>query len=77
MYLLVDLSLLCIVMDYCNGGDLADAIRNQKKKGKFFREMQVLDWFIQATLAVKHLHDRKILHRDIKPSVSYFRLVLT
>lgn len=27
---------------------------------------QIIDWFIQTALAVKHIHDRKILHRDLK-----------
>jgi serine/threonine protein kinase len=25
-----------------------------------------LDWFVQMALAIKHIHDRKILHRDLK-----------
>ncbi len=25
-----------------------------------------MDWFTQICLAMKHVHDRKIIHRDIK-----------
>ncbi|CAF4426268.1 unnamed protein product, partial [Rotaria magnacalcarata] len=31
-----------------------------------FNEELILDWFVQITLALKHVHDRKVLHRDIK-----------
>ncbi|XP_048186315.1 serine/threonine-protein kinase Nek1 isoform X1 [Perognathus longimembris pacificus] len=55
---------LYIVMDYCEGGDLFKRINAQK--GFFFQEDQILDWFVQICLALKHVHDRKILHRDIK-----------
>ncbi|XP_059782719.1 serine/threonine-protein kinase Nek1 isoform X2 [Balaenoptera ricei] len=55
---------LYIVMDYCEGGDLFKRINAQK--GILFQEDQILDWFVQICLALKHVHDRKILHRDIK-----------
>ncbi|XP_034386897.1 serine/threonine-protein kinase Nek1 isoform X13 [Cyclopterus lumpus] len=55
---------LYIVMDYCEGGDLFKKINSQK--GALFSEEKILDWFVQISLALKHVHDRKILHRDIK-----------
>ncbi|KAL0225071.1 hypothetical protein RCL1_002983 [Eukaryota sp. TZLM3-RCL] len=55
---------LCIVMDYCEKGDLYTLI--QQRRGLHFKEDQIWDWFIQLCLAIKHVHDRKILHRDIK-----------
>ncbi|XP_053286153.1 serine/threonine-protein kinase Nek1 isoform X1 [Pleuronectes platessa] len=55
---------LFIVMDYCEGGDLFKKINSQK--GVLFSEDQIMDWFVQICLALKHVHDRKILHRDIK-----------
>ena len=57
-------SILNIVMDYADGGDLSQKIKSQK--GKLFPENQIIDWFTQVCLAIKHIHDRKILHRDIK-----------
>ncbi|CAF0738261.1 unnamed protein product [Didymodactylos carnosus] len=59
-----DLSSLYIVMDYCDGGDLHSQV--QAQRGVLFNEDQILDWFVQITLALKHVHDRKVLHRDIK-----------
>lgn len=55
---------LCIVMDYADGGDLAKRVKEQR--GQYFSEGQILDWFTQICLALKHVHDRKILHRDLK-----------
>jgi len=55
---------LCIVMDYAEGGDLQHKIRQAHHN--HFPESQILDWFTQICLGLKHVHDRKILHRDIK-----------
>jgi NIMA (never in mitosis gene a)-related kinase len=53
-------------MEYAECGDLSKAITVRKNSKKFFEESQILDWFTQICLAMKHVHDRKILHRDIK-----------
>lgn len=55
---------LYIVMNFCAGGDLYARIN--ERRGVPFQEEQILDWFVQLCLAIKHIHDRKILHRDIK-----------
>ncbi|XP_067889513.1 serine/threonine-protein kinase Nek5-like isoform X2 [Heterodontus francisci] len=55
---------LYIVMEYCDSGDLMRRVNMQH--GVCFAEEQVLDWFVQICLGLKHIHDRKILHRDIK-----------
>ncbi|CAB1108472.1 unnamed protein product [Ectocarpus sp. CCAP 1310/34] len=55
---------LCIVMDYADGGDLSSCL--SRRNGRLIDEEIVLDWFVQTTLALKHIHDRKILHRDLK-----------
>lgn len=60
---------LFIVMDFCDGGDLHSRI--QAQRGILFNEEQILDWFVQITLALKHVHDRKVLHRDIKSQVNH------
>ncbi|KAM9709941.1 serine/threonine-protein kinase Nek5 [Menidia menidia] len=55
---------LYIVMEYCDGGDLMKKIHMQR--GLPFSEEKIVDWFVQICLGLKHIHDRKILHRDIK-----------
>ena len=52
-----------ILMEYADGGDLSQQIKEAKEH---FPEKQVLKWFVQLCLALKHCHDRKILHRDLK-----------
>lgn len=64
----VENGILVIVMDYAENGDLCRAIQRQRKLGRHFSEQQLVRWFTQALLAIKHLHDRHILHRDIKSS---------
>merc|ERR1719428_40230 len=54
---------LCIVMDYAEGGDLYTRIVKTRKAGQSFGEPQVLRWFTQAALALKHMHEKHILHR--------------
>ncbi|NXL63567.1 NEK5 kinase, partial [Chordeiles acutipennis] len=55
---------LYIVMEYCDGGDLMKRINMQH--GVLFDEDQILNWFVQISLGLKHIHDKKILHRDAK-----------
>nr|XP_014119364.1 serine/threonine-protein kinase Nek3 isoform X2 [Zonotrichia albicollis] len=55
---------LYIVMEYCDDGDLMQKIKHQG--GNLFPEDMILHWFVQMCLAVKHIHDKRVLHRDIK-----------
>jgi len=59
-------AMLNIVMDFADGGDLQRKIKEYQKEGRSFNEDTILDWFTQLCLAIKHIHDRKILHRDLK-----------
>ena len=57
---------LNIVMVYCDGGDIYTKIKATQNKGKNFPEVQIVDWLAQMSLALLYLHERKILHRDMK-----------
>ncbi|XP_068863551.1 serine/threonine-protein kinase Nek11 isoform X3 [Aphelocoma coerulescens] len=56
----------CIITEYCEGGDLDFKIQEYKDSGKMFTQSQVIDWFIQLLLGVDYMHERRILHRDLK-----------
>lgn len=58
---------LNVVMEYADGGDLKEQISKRKQANSPFTEDEVLNFFTQICLALKHCHDRKILHRDLKP----------
>ncbi|KAG7494998.1 serine serine/threonine-protein kinase Nek4 [Solea senegalensis] len=55
---------LYIVMGFCEGGDLYHKLKQQK--GELLPEKQVVEWFVQIAMALQYLHERNILHRDLK-----------
>jgi NIMA (never in mitosis gene a)-related kinase 11 len=57
---------LCIVTEYCEGGDLDQRLKQLKNKGHRLDEDQVIAWFIQILLAVQYMHKSRVLHRDLK-----------
>ena len=53
-------------MEYCDGGDLQSKINNAKKTSKFTKETYIWSIFYQMVLGLQALHEKKIIHRDIK-----------
>ena len=62
----VEGSKLYIVMEHADGGDLSGSIQRQKQTGEGWPEDEVMRIFVQICLALKHVHDANILHRDLK-----------
>jgi tRNA A-37 threonylcarbamoyl transferase component Bud32 len=65
-------TLIFISMEYADGGDLNQRIKERKKtvpEGQTpepFDPKLVMFWFLQIAMALKYLHDKHILHRDLK-----------
>lgn len=57
---------LSIVMGYCELGDLYTHLKNQSKLAEYLSETKIVEWFVQITMALQYLHNRQILHRDLK-----------
>merc|ERR1719420_487827 len=53
-------------MDYADGGDLHQRVTRTRKSMKVFSEDKIIRWFTEATLALKYMHDKHVLHRDLK-----------
>jgi len=54
-------------MGYCEGGDLSSRLKGHGQS--LLPESQVVEWFVQIALALQYLHERNILHRDLKASI--------
>lgn len=57
---------LNIVMEYCDGGDLGIYLKEQMKNTKYLPEEKIWKIFIQICLGLNYIHNKKILHRDLK-----------
>ena len=57
---------LNIVMEYADDGDLQTKIRKMRQEGGFFKESLIWEYALQMIKGLKALHDKKIMHRDLK-----------
>jgi len=57
-----------MVMDYVEGGTLADYIRATSRKGLFPPAAEIVYLFTSISLALDYAHQRGMIHRDIKPA---------
>jgi eukaryotic-like serine/threonine-protein kinase len=57
-----------MVMDYVEGGTLADYIRSTSRKGLFPPAADVVYLFTAISLALDYAHQKGMIHRDIKPA---------
>lgn len=64
----LDTNKLCIVMEYCDSGDLDHIIKRRGAIKSFLPEEDIWSYFMQITLGLYALHSLHILHRDLKPA---------
>ena len=57
---------LWIAMEYCAGGDLDEYLIAKRKLSVFLTEAEALGIFAQVALALSYIHEKHILHRDLK-----------
>ncbi|XP_030639021.1 serine/threonine-protein kinase Nek11 [Chanos chanos] len=56
----------CIITEYCEDRDLDCKLEELRVAGQSLSEKQVTEWLIQLLLGVHYMHQRRILHRDLK-----------
>nr|XP_046262549.1 serine/threonine-protein kinase PAK 2-like [Scatophagus argus] len=52
-----------VVMNYCEGGSLAAKIR----EGQPNHESQVLSWIVEICVALKTIHEKGLIHKNLTP----------
>eukprot|EP00039_Didymoeca_costata_P031094 m.33083 g.33083 ORF g.33083 m.33083 type:complete len:701 (+) comp8486_c0_seq2:328-2430(+) len=61
-----DRQFVCIVTELCEGGDLSGVVEAAKAGDRYIPESKIMKWLVQLLLALEYLHQRKVLHRDVK-----------
>lgn len=54
--------LLFLVMEYCSGGSLRDAITSKKTNAT-----EIINWITELSETLDFVHEKEIIHHDIKP----------
>ena len=70
-------SKIMIIMEYCEGGDLAKFIEEHQRENITTQYLDVdfiFEWVIQLTSGVRFIHGEKIIHRDLKPENIFLTL---
>ncbi|XP_029021885.1 uncharacterized protein LOC114865036 [Betta splendens] len=58
-----------VVTDYCEGGSLADKIKERNEPPQ---ESEVLSWIVEICMALKTIHQKGFLQKDLTPEDIHF-----
>eukprot|EP01039_Chlorochromonas_danica_P002454 gene2454-2689_t len=62
---------LCIIMEYCGCGDLAQKVERYKRRRQYMNEQVIWIYIIQVLRALQLLHGKGICHRDLKAANTF------
>uniref|UniRef100_A0A0G4G8Q9 non-specific serine/threonine protein kinase n=1 Tax=Chromera velia CCMP2878 TaxID=1169474 RepID=A0A0G4G8Q9_9ALVE len=57
---------LVIITEYCDGGDLFALLKGMQDRGETLSEDQILHWFSEICEGLKYIHQRRMVHCDVK-----------
>lgn len=55
-----------LVCEYCDGGDLSGSIARRRVRREPWHEDDAMMILVQILLALRHVHQRRVVHRDVK-----------
>jgi len=59
---------LRLLLEYADDGDVSQKIAEMKKTDDPIPEKLIMEWLCQLCFALKYIHCKNIIHRDIKPN---------
>ena len=62
-----DKKMYFLVLDYMSGGTVEKLNKDTRQNGQKLEQQFVIKIFKQLLIGLKYLHEKKIMHRDIKP----------
>ncbi|XP_070693449.1 uncharacterized protein [Pempheris klunzingeri] len=64
-----DQDIYYVVMDYCQGENLATKIRGMSQPPE---ESEVLSWIVEICMALRTIHEKGLLHKHLTPETIFF-----
>jgi serine/threonine protein kinase/alpha-tubulin suppressor-like RCC1 family protein len=60
--------ILHVCLEYCSGNTLADLIQETLDSNQILSDRKIKEYTAQIFIALKYIHEQKIIHRDMKPA---------